>query len=155
MAKLGKDSAAENIPGIWAGNGTLGGGQTKGLVTVSRASDEAATIGSDCIARAQIVTTVIRRSSRPGWHGEYPPSADAARVVFREDAIANGVASFLGHQRRCGDSVYGAIREVALRDVFVTIQANAVTYSAAGCARPPARLWEASFLRSTGSLWHW
>jgi hypothetical protein len=52
-----------------------------------------------------------------------------------------------------GDSVYEAIREVALRDVFVTIQGNAVISLAAGCVRPRARLWEASFLRSTGSLW--
>jgi hypothetical protein len=65
------------------------------------------------------------------------------------------MASFLGHQRPGGDSGYGADREVALRDVFVTIQENALTSSVAGCARRPVWLWEAGFQGSTGFLRHW
>lgn len=81
----------------------------------------AAISGSGGKPMQKAVSSAIRRWHGPNLRVVLKPSVGATWGVFLDDAIANGMASFLGHLRRGGDSVWRRDHEVALRDVFVTI----------------------------------
>jgi hypothetical protein len=121
LTNTGKAFRTGNIPGNWAGSGTAGGGHANGLALVSGASHVAATRGSGGMATAKAVKIAIRRTEKSGRQFGVSPSSDAAWVNFREEAMANGMASLRGHLYGLGSSPCGRVHEATLRDAFVTI----------------------------------